>query len=188
VDEATIRLTGDRRAHAEALLTFSTPQPHLPGVIPFIGRPLSQRIALIVQEIAMSRRHTLAALAIAAAVSGAATTAAVTTFPIGTGTSRPPAVHELGNGVTLPVVVHEVKPRYTPAAMQAKIQGSVWLDLVVGTGGNVIRVDVARSLDSKYGLDREAVAAAWQWGFKPGLKDGTPVPVRITLELTFTLR
>jgi len=136
----------------------------------------------------MSRRHTLAALAIAAAVSGAATTAAVTTFPIGTGTSRPPAVHELGNGVTLRVVVHEVKPRYTPAAMQAKIQGSVWLEVVVGAAGNVIRVDVARSLDPEHGVDDAAVQAAWQWRFKPALKDGAPVPVRVTIELTFTLR
>ena len=30
--------------------------------------------------------------------------------------------------------------------------------------------------------------AAWQWKFKPGMKDGQPVAVRVTLELTFTLR
>ena len=40
-------------------------------------------------------------------------------------------VHKPGNGVSLPEVVKEVKPDYTRAAMQAQIQGSVWLECVV---------------------------------------------------------
>ena len=97
-------------------------------------------------------------------------------------------VHKPGNGVTLPEVVKEVKPDYTPAAMQAKIQGSVWLECVVGETGDITDIEVTRSLDTEYGLDQAAIDAARQWKFKPGRKDGKPVAVRITLELTFTLK
>lgn len=97
-------------------------------------------------------------------------------------------VYKPGNGVTLPVVVKEVKPQYTPQAMKARIQGTVWLECVVNESGDVSDVTVTRSLDKEYGLDEAAIAAARQWKFKPGQKDGKPVAVRITLELTFTLK
>jgi outer membrane biosynthesis protein TonB len=41
-------------------------------------------------------------------------------------------------------------------------------------------------LDTKFGLDAEAVKAAKQWTFKPGLKAGKPVPVRVTIEMGFS--
>ncbi len=44
------------------------------------------------------------------------------------------------------------------------------------------------SLDSVFGLDQEAIKAARQWRFMPGMRSGEPVPVLITIELTFTLR
>lgn len=97
-------------------------------------------------------------------------------------------VYALGDGVTPPAVVREVKPQYTPEAKANKIQGSVWLQIVVQADGTVGDVEVSRSLDQKYGLDEEAVKAARQWTFKPGTKDGKAVPVQVTLELTFTLR
>jgi periplasmic protein TonB len=103
-------------------------------------------------------------------------------------TARAQEVFSPGNGVTLPVVTHEVKPDYTPEAKAARIQGTVLLDTVVLADGNVGDVKVARSLDTMYGLDEQAVNAAKQWTFKPGTKDGKPVPVRVSIELTFTLK
>jgi len=91
-----------------------------------------------------------------------------------------------GNGVSVPVLIKEVKPKYTPEAKKAKIQGVVTLDGVVNTDGTIGDVEVTTSLDA--GLDQEAIKAAKQWRFEPGTKDGKPVPVLITLELTFTLR
>ena len=93
-----------------------------------------------------------------------------------------------GNGVTLPVVVSEVKPDYTPEAKAARIEGLVVLDAVVLSDGKVGDVTVSRSLDSTFGLDQQAVKAAKAWKFKPGTKDGKPVAVRISLEMTFTLK
>ncbi len=96
--------------------------------------------------------------------------------------------YEIGNGVTAPRVVKEVKPAYTAEAMRAKVQGVVWLRCIVLPDGTVGRVDVVRSLDSTFGLDQEAVKAARQWRFMPGTRLGEPVSVRVTIELTFTLR
>jgi len=93
-----------------------------------------------------------------------------------------------GNGVTTPVVVREVKPQYTSDAMRAKVQGSVLLECIVKPDGSVGDVKVARSLDPVFGLDLEAMKAARQWRFRPGMRQGEPVAVLVVIELTFTLR
>lgn len=93
-----------------------------------------------------------------------------------------------GAGITLPVVLREVKPAYTADAMRAKVQGSVWLECIVMPDGSVGEVKVTRSLDPIFGLDQEAIKAAKMWRFRPGMRQGEPVPVIITIELTFTLR
>ena len=93
-----------------------------------------------------------------------------------------------GAGVTSPRVLEEKKPAYTAEAMRAKVQGAVWLECIVMPDGTVGNVRVTRSLDSVFGLDQEAIKAARQWKFVPGMREGKPVPVLITIELTFTLR
>jgi periplasmic protein TonB len=93
-----------------------------------------------------------------------------------------------GSGIELPRLLREVKPQYTPDAMRAKIQGTAVLDCVVTPEGSVGECQIARSLDSSFGLDQEAVKAAKQWRFVPGKRLGQPVPVLVTIELTFTLR
>jgi len=97
-------------------------------------------------------------------------------------------VYKPGSGTTVPQVVREVMPTYTPAAMRAKIQGSVWMRVVVLATGNVGDVEISRSLDTEHGLDQQAINAMRQWTFEPGKRDGKPVAVEVTVEMTFTLR
>lgn len=97
-------------------------------------------------------------------------------------------VYRPGNGVEIPRVLREVRPQYTADAMRAKVQGTVLLDCIVLPDGSVGEVTVTRSLDSVFGLDQEAIKAAKQWRFVPGTRFGKPVPVLVTIELTFTLR
>lgn len=99
----------------------------------------------------------------------------------------PLVVYQAGDGVTVPTVVQQVKPSYTPQAIAARIQGSVLLSVVVLPNGGVGDVTVVQSLDTQYGLDTQAVGAAKQWQFNPGTKDGVPVAVRVTIEMTFIL-
>jgi len=93
-----------------------------------------------------------------------------------------------GNGVTLPKLLREVKPQYTRDAMDHRLEGVVLLECLVATDGHVAETTVIRSLDPDYGLDAKAIEAARQWRFQPGTRDGAPVPIWITIQLTFTLK
>jgi protein TonB len=93
-----------------------------------------------------------------------------------------------GSGVTLPQLVRQVKPLYTADAMRAKVQGVALLECVVLPDGTVGDVRVLKSVDRVFGLDDEAVKAARQWRFIPGKRLGEPVPVLISIELSFALR
>jgi protein TonB len=97
-------------------------------------------------------------------------------------------VYTPGNGVSLPQVVKQVKADYTDEAKQNRIEGKVGLDVIVNADGAVGDVKVFESLDTIYGLDTNAVKAMKLWEFKPGIKDGKPVAVRIRVEMTYTLK
>ncbi len=84
--------------------------------------------------------------------------------------------------------LRQVRPQYTSEAMQAKIQGLVTLEALVLADGTVGEVRIARSLDPVFGLDREAMRAVKAWTFAPATRAGTPIPMWVSIELTFTLR
>ena len=92
-----------------------------------------------------------------------------------------------GPDIQMPQPIREVKPRYTAQAMRARIEGSVLLEVVVKADGTVGEVEVVRSLDSTYGLDDVAQFAASQWRFRPATRDGEPIALLVTIELTFSL-
>jgi protein TonB len=84
--------------------------------------------------------------------------------------------------------LRQVRPQYTSEAMHAKIQGRVTLEALVLPDGTVGEVRIARSLDPTFGLDREAIRAVKAWTFVPATRGGTPIPMWVSIELTFTLR
>ncbi len=91
----------------------------------------------------------------------------------------------IGPGITPPVLTRKVEPGYTPEALAERIQGIVALEAVISKEGQVTTLSVSSSLG--YGLDEKAQEAIRKWRFKPGLKDGQPVPVRATIEVQFRL-
>lgn len=93
-----------------------------------------------------------------------------------------------GNGVSWPRLIQEVKPNYPPDAMRAHIEGVVHLEIVVLDDGSVGRITLTRSLDSRFGLDREAIDAVRRWRFDPARRLGAPVAVRVPVEVAFSLR
>jgi periplasmic protein TonB len=97
-------------------------------------------------------------------------------------------VFEPGAGVSMPQLIHESKPNYTNEAMRARVQGAVVLEAIVMPDGTVGAAHVTRSLDMVFGLDQEALRTIRQWRFAPGRRGGKPVPVRVAIEMSFTLR
>ena len=106
----------------------------------------------------------------------------------GSGGGTGGGVFNVGNGVSSPVPVFSPDPKYTAEAMRAKVQGLVTVSAVVMPDGSVTDIRIVKSLDQSFGLDEEAKRTARSWRFRPGMRQGEPVAVRILIELEFNLR
>ena len=99
-----------------------------------------------------------------------------------------PSAYSAGTpGLVSPQIKDHPDPTYTSDALRAKIQGTVRIQAVVKADGTVGAARIIQSLDTTYGLDDAALAAAKQWTFEPGTLNGKPVPVSVTLSLEFRL-
>ena len=90
-------------------------------------------------------------------------------------------------GVMPPRVRYREQPHYPAAAIRERIEGTVLLEGIVQFDGSVASVRVIRSLDSKFGLDLEAIKTATRWRFTPGRHGGEVVSVIVPIEITFKL-
>ena len=85
-----------------------------------------------------------------------------------------------------PRVIQKAEPEYTPEALEAKLVGTATsLALVVDTEGNPTEIKLIKSLGK--GLDEKAVECLQKWHFKPGMRNGEPVSVKVTVEVNFRL-
>ena len=77
-----------------------------------------------------------------------------------------------------------VRPEYPPIAISARVSGSVLIEAIIGTDGQVRDAKVLRSIPL---LDEAALKAVRQWRYTPTLLNGIPVSVIMTVTVTFTL-
>ncbi len=94
-------------------------------------------------------------------------------------------IYSVGGGVSAPIPIYKPEPAYSEEARKAKYQGTVVLWIVVDAQGNVTDPRVVRPLG--LGLDEKALETVRTWKFKPALRNGTPVPVRVIVEVSFRL-
>jgi TonB family protein len=94
-------------------------------------------------------------------------------------------IEHVGGMVSAPVEIHSVEAFFTKAARQKKYSGITLLSLNVDVQGMPENIGVIKPLD--YGLTDHAIDAVRKYRFKPALKNGTPVPVKITIEINFQL-
>ena len=83
-----------------------------------------------------------------------------------------------------PRKVKDVQPRYPDNAKQARVQGVVILECLIGPDGKVRFVRILRGIPL---LDVAAAEAVRQWEYTPTLLDGVPVPVFMTVTVNFRL-
>lgn len=65
--------------------------------------------------------------------------------------------------------------------------GRIWVRLVVNADGSTQDVRLLKSEVSDVGCDDAVVQAVRKWRFKPSMKDGRPVRVRITAGAAYPL-
>lgn len=75
-------------------------------------------------------------------------------------------------------------PRFPPDAAAAGIKGVVIAEVVIDISGNVTDAKIVQSIPL---LDEAALQAVRNWHFAPSIVNGQPVPVRMNVNVNFTL-
>ena len=81
-------------------------------------------------------------------------------------------------------LISKADPIYPPLAMQARIQGAVRFNIVIGKDGRVSNVQLVSGHPL---LVAAATDALRQWVYKPTLLNGEPVEVVTEALVNFTL-
>jgi protein TonB len=97
---------------------------------------------------------------------------------------KPPEPVRVGHTVRSPQKLHGVDPVYPAIAQAARIQGIVIIEATIGADGRVVNARILRSVPM---LDQSALDAVRQWEYTPTLLNGVPVPVIMTVTVSFTL-
>ncbi len=86
---------------------------------------------------------------------------------------------------TKPEIVKWVAPTYPETARDMELQGTVMVNVLVGTDGRAKAAEIAKSVHPI--LDQEALKAALRCIFRPGKQRDIPVEVWVTLPFKFKL-
>jgi TonB family protein len=91
--------------------------------------------------------------------------------------------YHVGDGVTAPVPLNHVEAEFSDDARRAHYSGKCLISMIVDANGMPQNAWVIRPLD--HGLSEQAIKAVNKYRFKPAMKDGEPIPVVITVEMSF---
>jgi TonB family protein len=80
------------------------------------------------------------------------------------------------------LLVHRVEPVYPPEARQARLEGIIALDVIVGRDGTVLSMKPLNGPDT---LARAAMDALRWWKFEPYRVNGEPAAVETTVAVEF---
>ena len=106
--------------------------------------------------------------------------------PGGSAPGAPPiAPVRVGGSIREPVKVRHVPPAYPEIARAARVQGTVVLECLLTPEG---RVEGVRVVSGHPLLSPAATAAVSQWLYRPTLLNGVPVPVLMSVTVTFQMR
>lgn len=97
---------------------------------------------------------------------------------------EPPKRIRVGGNVQAARLVNQPKPVYPPLARQARIQGTVRFNAIIGKDG---RIENLTLVSGHPLLVPAATAAVKQWVYKPTLLNGEPVEVVTVIDVNFTL-
>lgn len=85
-----------------------------------------------------------------------------------------------------PTLISRPLAKYPKAAQKEKIQGKVWVNLLLGADGKPKDAKILKS-DSE-ALNHAALEAAMKWVFKPANYKGKPISVWVVIPFNFVLK
>ena len=88
--------------------------------------------------------------------------------------------------IVRPKLLNLPQPRYTEEARRLKIQGPVFMFVLITENGDVDSVMVLRGIG--HGLDEEATRVARELKFSPATKSNNPIPYWMRLSVEFNLK
>jgi protein TonB len=84
-----------------------------------------------------------------------------------------------------PTPLKTPEPKYPTALRREGVSGIVSVTCVIDENGKVISAKATKSTRSEF--EQPALDAIHNWVFKPALKDGKPVKVRVTIPFRFNV-
>ncbi|HEV2444959.1 MAG TPA: TonB family protein [Candidatus Sulfopaludibacter sp.] len=98
--------------------------------------------------------------------------------------TAPPGTIRVGGNMQQAKLVSQGRPVYPPLAKQARIQGTVTLNALIGPDGHIQNLAVVHGHPL---LVQAALDAVKDWVYEPTLLNGQPVAVVTTIDVNFTL-
>ncbi|MBA2732825.1 MAG: TonB family protein [Acidobacteria bacterium] len=86
-------------------------------------------------------------------------------------------------GIRLPLPFSRLRPVYPETAARAEAEATVDVQLEIDTRGEVTRAEIMRW--GGFGLDEAALNTVRQLHFRPALRDGVAIPMRVLLRYNF---
>ena len=202
VDLQVLEMTRARQPYLKALLQFAAGngRPEISLAPSLLTRHhLTQRVAMILTEVSMSRNRICAYLVIICALLLAAGRMAVAWFPLAaparsernTQQKAQPAPEKpqqepvrVDLQMQPPKLIHRVDAVYPKEAKDKGLQTRVVLEIAVNEKGQVWNPKVTEGHPL---FNDAALEAVRKWRFAPATKDGVVVPVVATVEIVFSL-
>jgi len=198
VDREVVRLTHQRKPYMNTLAAMARLRQSAAAVaiLPFFHRShLLQRLALLTQEVSMSKFRlglAVAGSAFALLLAGAVAAGA---FPLLAGDDHPPAAKLVVPGssnddilsmgsIKAPKVIKQVNPVYPEEAREKGLGGRVVLEIVINKKGEATQVKIVTSANEIF--NASAIEAVSQWRYEIPRRDGKPVNVRWIITINFT--
>lgn len=93
-----------------------------------------------------------------------------------------------GPGVMLPTIIDKKTPIFPKMALKMRAEGTVTLEILVGTKGTVEQVKMLNCSRPGVGFEKAAEEAVREWKYKPATKNGVRVGMWIPVRVPFNVR
>lgn len=98
-------------------------------------------------------------------------------------TQPPPEGSHQSSGLKMPIPYKRIKPEYTPTAFLYSVKATVDIEVDINIDGTVGSTQIVRW--AGYGLDESVEKAVRSMNWRPAMRDGKPLPMRVLLRYNF---